>query len=73
MKNIIENLEKEGYTTNFSLEQDCLYCAHTHNMYQPEEFVVDKKIAVPAAPGELPRTVVAVSLPSYNAKGYYIH
>jgi hypothetical protein len=74
MKNIIQNLEKEGYTTNFSLEEDCLYCAYTHQMYKPEELVIDKTIAVPATiPGDVPKTVVAVSLPTYNAKGYYIY
>ena len=74
MKNVIESLKQEGYTEDFSLRDDCLYCSANEIRLTTDQFVVDKEIHIPAqnATGK-PQKVTAFTAETLNLKGYFIH
>lgn len=38
----INDLVKKGYTFNFNLKQDCIWCAANDMQLQPDEFEIDE-------------------------------
>jgi hypothetical protein len=38
----INELTKKGYTFNFNIKQDCIYCAESDMQLQPDEFEIDE-------------------------------
>lgn len=43
---IIRKLIEEGYTTDFTLDKDCLYCEETDTNYMLKSFSIDRKWAL---------------------------
>ena len=38
----INDLTKKGYTFNFNMSRDCIFCADSNMQLQPEEFEIDE-------------------------------
>lgn len=38
----INDLTKKGYTFNFNIQQDCIWCAENNMQLQPDEFEIDE-------------------------------
>ncbi len=38
----INELSKKGYTYNFNLKHDCIYCADNDMQLEPDEFEIDE-------------------------------
>jgi len=38
----VNNLTKKGYTFNFNIQQDCIWCKENNMQLQPEEFEIDE-------------------------------
>lgn len=38
----INDLTKKGYTYNFNIQHDCIWCAENNMQLQPEEFEIDE-------------------------------
>lgn len=74
MKNILESLHNEGYTEDFSLQDDCLYCSANEIRLTTDQFVVEKEIHIPAQNSTAkPQKISAFTAASLNIKGYFIH
>lgn len=68
---IIKNLIAAGYTTNFTLDKDCLYCGITETTYLLISFNVDKEIGF--MEDGINKKIRAVSSEEYGLKGYFVH
>lgn len=38
----VNDLTKKGYTFNFNIRHDCIWCAQTNMQLQPDEFEIDQ-------------------------------
>lgn len=38
----INDLTKKGYTYNFNIKQDCIWCAENNLQLEPDEFEIDE-------------------------------
>lgn len=38
----VNDLTKSGYTFNFNIQQDCIWCKENNMQLQPEEFEIDE-------------------------------
>ncbi|WP_323028468.1 hypothetical protein [Gelidibacter japonicus] len=38
----VNDLTKKGYTFNFNIQQDCIWCAENNTQLQPDEFEIDE-------------------------------
>ena len=38
----INDLTKKGYTYNFNIQNDCVWCSENNTQLQPDEFEIDK-------------------------------
>lgn len=68
---IIKKLTEEGYTTNFTLEKDCLYCEDTGTEYMLKSFTVDMELVFTEEGIE--KKIRAVSSEEFGLKGYYLY
>ena len=68
---IIKKLIEEGYTTDFTLDKDCLYCENTETTYLFISFNVDKEIGFTEDGRN--KKIRAVSSEEYGLKGYNVH
>jgi len=74
VKKVIESPQKEAYTEDFSLNEDCLYCSANEIRLTTDQFIVDREIHIPARnSAEKPQTISAFTAVSRNIKGYFIH
>ena len=71
---VLEHLQREGYTTDFNLKENCLEC--NGNMLQifPNEFSVDKTYRFEGMtdPGD-EAIIYAISSAKYNVKGTLVN
>lgn len=67
---IIKGLINEGFVTDLTLQEDCLYCADTESLYFLKSFEVIKEINFNE--NGLEMVVKAVYSLEYNLKGFYI-
>ncbi|RRJ90801.1 hypothetical protein [Flavobacterium macacae] len=69
-ESVVERLIEAGYTTNFTLDKDCLYCSNTCNTYMLTSFDVDQETGF-TEDGVI-KKIRAVSSQEYGIKGYYL-
>nr|WP_184549318.1 phosphoribosylpyrophosphate synthetase [Mucilaginibacter sp. FT3.2] len=74
LSEVLNHLQKEGYTTDFNLKDDCLECARNDLKIHPEEFVVDKhyRFEGPSDPADA-AIVYAISSIKHNIKGILVN
>ena len=70
-ESIIEKLIEAGYTTDFTLDKDCLYCENTCSTYKLKSFNVDKETGF--TEDGIIKKIRAVSSEEYGIKGYYLY
>lgn len=70
----IEGLKKEGYTMDFNVQEQCLFCHRTNAVLSPDEFEID---AVYRFEGESnpddEAVAYAISSPKYQTKGILVN
>jgi len=74
LSEVLNHLQKEGYTTDFNLKDDCLECAGNDLKIHPEDFVVDKhyRFEGPSDPAD-EAIVYAISSIKHNIKGILVN
>ncbi len=67
-------LKKEGYTLDFNLKGECLFCEHYNTELSPEEFEIDKvfRFEGETDPGD-EMILFAVSSSKYQVKGLLLN
>lgn len=67
---VLNRLQKEGYTVDLNLQNDCLYCEGNSLRISPEEFLVDKhyRFEGMSDPGDA-AVIYAISSERYGVKG----
>jgi len=68
---IIKKLIEEGYTTDFTLDKDCLYCEHTGTNYLLKSFNVDMEMDF--TENGVIKNIRAVSSVEFGLKGYNLY
>lgn len=68
---IIKKLIEEGYTTDFTLDKDCLYCEHTETNYLLKSFNVDMEMDF--TENGVIKNIRAVSSEEFGLKGYNLY
>ena len=68
---IIKELIETGYTTDFTLDKDCLYCENTGTTYMLNAFNVDNEIGF--TEDDMFKKIRAVSSEEFGVKGYYLY
>lgn len=74
LSEVLNKLKKEGYTTDFNLNENCLICNGNSLMLHPDEFVVDRhyRFEGPTDPGD-EAIVYAISSVKNNVKGVLVN
>ena len=74
LSEVLNQLKKEGYTTDFNLEDNCLTCHGNLLKIFPEEFKVDKhyRFEGMSDPGD-EAIVYAISSDKHNLKGTMVN
>lgn len=73
MAEVINNLRKEGYTTDFNLQENCLICNDDFRVYH-NEFVIDRVFRFEGMSDPADEaTVYAISSPKHNIKGILVN
>ncbi|MBX9886846.1 MAG: hypothetical protein K2Y30_02805 [Flavobacteriaceae bacterium] len=68
---IIKKLIQEGYTTDFTLDKDCLYCEQTETTYKLTSFNVDMEMGF--REDGIIKKIRAVSSEEFGLKGYNLY
>ncbi|MFH6967965.1 hypothetical protein [Flavobacterium sp. FlaQc-28] len=68
---IIKKLIQEGYTTDFTLDKDCLYCEETRTTYMLKSFSVDMEMGF--TEDGINKKIRAVSSEEFGLKGYNLY
>ena len=70
----VRALKKEGYTLDFNLKGECLFCEHNNTELSPEEFEIDKvfRFEGETDPGD-EMILFAVSSSKYHVKGLLLN
>ncbi|UJH92890.1 phosphoribosylpyrophosphate synthetase [Antarcticibacterium sp. 1MA-6-2] len=72
----VNDLQKKGFTTNFSLvaEKQCLVCNHTSLQLSPDEFQIEElyRFEGDTDPGD-EMIVMAIYSPKYNIRGVVVN
>jgi hypothetical protein len=70
----VEALQKEGYSLDFNVQQECIACHRTNTVLSPDEFEID---AVYRFEGESnpddEAVVYAISSPRFGVKGVLVN
>lgn len=70
----INDLVKKGYTMNFNLNEDCLFCADNELKIHPEEFEIDEihRFEGMTDPGDS-NILYAISSHNHQLKGLLVN
>lgn len=68
---ILELVKSKGYSTDFTLNDDCLYCSAQDREYLLSSFKIDAEY--PFTENNKTKTLKAVSSTEYNLSGYFIN
>lgn len=69
-QSILKNLIEEGFVTDLTLQDDCLYCVDTDSLYVLDSFETIKEIKFKE--NNIDMVVKAVYSSEFNLKGFYI-
>lgn len=70
----INGLVKAGYTLDFNIQQECLFCHQTNTVLSPEEFQIDKLYRFEGETNPEDESVVyAISSKKYAVKGVLVN
>lgn len=71
---VLNMLQKEGYTVNFNLKENCLVCSATAVQILPQDFIVDKhyRFEGPSDPAD-EAIVYAISSSKHSMKGVLVN
>lgn len=70
----INDLTKKGYTFNFNIQQDCIWCAENNMQLQPDEFEIDEVYRFQEMSDvDNERILYAISSTQNNVKGLLIN
>jgi ribosomal protein S8 len=74
MTEVLNNLYKEGYTTDFNLNDNCIVCRHNMLEMHPDDFTVDRHYRFEGAtdPGD-ESIVYAISSEKHGIKGVLVN
>ena len=71
---VINDLQKEGYTIDFNLKENCPECNGNYLQLHPEEFVIDKHYRFEGISDPEDEAVVyAISSLKHNLKGVLVN
>jgi hypothetical protein len=71
---VINKLQKEGYTVDFNLKDNCLECHENALQIYPDEFIVDKHYRFEGLSDPADEAIVyAISSIKHNLKGILIN
>jgi hypothetical protein len=74
LSEVLENLKKEGYTTDFNLKNACLVCGENRLEISPGDFVVDRhyRFEGETDPGDA-AILYAISSEKHNLRGTLVN
>jgi hypothetical protein len=71
---VINDLQKEGYTIDFNLQENCLECHGNYLRLHPEDFIIDKHYRFEGISDPEDEAVVyAISSLKQNLKGVLVN
>ena len=70
---VVNDLTKKGFTFNFSIQQDCIWCAENNMQLQPDEFEIDEVRFQEMSDVDNERILYAISSTQNNVKGLLIN
>ncbi|RYZ62651.1 MAG: phosphoribosylpyrophosphate synthetase [Chitinophagaceae bacterium] len=70
----IDGLEKQGYTLDFNIREECLVCRQTSTALRPDEFEIDAVYRFEGDSNPDDEAVVyAISSPKFGVKGVLVN
>ena len=74
LSQVIAELRKRGYTEDFNLREDCIFCVGATKALSPDEFQIDRYYRFEGAsdPGD-EAIVYAISSDVHNLKGVLVN
>ncbi|RYY00617.1 MAG: phosphoribosylpyrophosphate synthetase [Gammaproteobacteria bacterium] len=70
----IDGLEKQGYTLDFNIREECLVCRQTNAALRPDEFEIDAVYRFEGDSNPDDEAVVyAISSPKFGVKGVLVN
>lgn len=70
----VNDLTKKGYTFNFNIQQDCIFCAENNMQLQPDEFEIDEVHRFQEMSDVDNESILyAISSAQYNLKGLLVN
>jgi hypothetical protein len=71
---VINQLRKEGYVTDFNLKVNCLECHGNYLQIFPHDFIIDKVYRFEGISDPDDEAIVyAISSPTHNIKGIFVN
>jgi hypothetical protein len=74
LSQVMEDLRKRGYTEDFNLREDCIYCVGATIALSPDEFRIDRYYRFEGASDPADEAIVyAISSDVHNMKGILVN